>query len=66
MSIRDEIKRHRIINPIRGHDVMDAQRFADDTRHMLVFDVYYIFIFNGVKYFIKQYHNSCFEKGLPK
>ena len=39
MSIRDEIKRGQAIKAIRGHDVMDAQRFADDTRHMIVFDV---------------------------
>jgi len=39
MAIRDEIKQARIFKPILGHDIMDVQRFAEDTRHMIVFDV---------------------------
>lgn len=39
MSIRNEIKHGSKIKEIRGHDVMDLQRFAADTKHMIIFDV---------------------------
>ena len=39
MSIRDELKQGRQMKVIAGQDIMHAQRFAEDTRHMIIFDV---------------------------
>jgi len=39
MSIRNRLSKERQIRAIGGHGVMHSQRFAEDTRHMIVFDV---------------------------
>jgi len=39
MSIRNDIKKNRSIKTIKGHGVMAAVRFDEDTKHMIVFDV---------------------------
>ena len=39
MGIIDQLKQPGRGKEIKGQDIMDMQRFADDTRHMLIFDV---------------------------
>ena len=39
MSIKDEIRNHMAAKKIIGHDIMGLERFGEDTRHMIIFDV---------------------------
>jgi hypothetical protein len=39
MSIKEQLQQPGGGKKITGHDIMDIQRFAEDTRHMIVFDV---------------------------
>jgi hypothetical protein len=39
MSIKEQLQQPGRGKKITGHDLMDIQRFDDDTRHMIVFDV---------------------------
>ena len=39
MSIKNDLKKPGLGKAITGADIMDIQRFAEDTRHMIVFDV---------------------------
>ena len=39
MNIREQLKQPGRGKEITGHDLMAAERFAEDTRHMIVFDV---------------------------
>ena len=39
MSIRNELQQPGRSKEIIGADIMDLQRFDEDTRHMIVFDV---------------------------
>ena len=39
MRIIDQLKQPGRGKEIKGQDIMDFQRFAEDTRHMLIFDV---------------------------
>ena len=39
MSIKNELQQPGRGKVITGADIMDLQRFAEDTRHMIVFDV---------------------------
>ena len=39
MSIKNDLKQARKIKTIKGHDIMALERFAEDTRHMIIFDV---------------------------
>jgi len=39
MTIKDELRQARVFKPIIGQGISDIQRFAEDTRHMIVFDV---------------------------
>lgn len=38
-SILEQLKQPERGKEITGHDIMDLERFAEDTRHMIVFDV---------------------------
>jgi len=39
MSIREDLRKARQIKPISGYDVLHEQRYAADTKHMIIFDV---------------------------
>ena len=39
-SIRASLQEARSVKEITGHDLMDIARFFEDTRHMIVFDVF--------------------------
>ena len=39
MSIRNDLRQPGHGKEIKGADIMDLQRFDEDTRHMIVFDV---------------------------
>ena len=39
MSIKTELQQPGRGREITGHDIMALERFAEDTRHMIVFDV---------------------------
>ena len=39
MSIKTELQQSGRGKEITGHDIMALERFAEDTRHMIVFDV---------------------------
>ena len=39
MSIKEQLKQPGVRKEITGQDIMHLQRFAEDTRHMIVFDV---------------------------
>ena len=39
MSIIEQLKRSGSGKEIKGQSIMDVERFAEDTRHMVVFDV---------------------------
>ena len=39
MSIKEQLQQPGHGKKITGHDIMDLERFAEDTRHMIVFDV---------------------------
>jgi len=39
MSIKSQLQQPGHGKPISGHDIMELERFAEDTRHMIVFDV---------------------------
>ena len=39
MSIIEQLKRPGSGKEIKGQSIMDVERFAEDTRHMIVFDV---------------------------
>jgi len=38
-SVLTSIREAKLPAAIRGHDFMDLERFAENTRHMIVFDV---------------------------
>ena len=39
MNADDFVGGHSILANYHGHDYMDLQRFAENTRHMIIFDV---------------------------
>jgi hypothetical protein len=39
MSIKEQLQQPGRGREITGHELMDLERFAEDTRHMIVFDV---------------------------
>ena len=39
MSIKTELQQTERGKEITGHEEMDLERFAEDTRHMIIFDV---------------------------
>ena len=39
MSIKEQLQQPGRSKKITGADIMNLERFADDTRHMIVFDV---------------------------
>lgn len=38
-QLLDEVRQQSGVPKLAGHDIMDLERFAPDTRHMIVFDV---------------------------
>jgi hypothetical protein len=40
MSIKEQLQQPGRGKPISGHDIMGLERFDEDTRHMIIFDVY--------------------------
>ena len=39
MSIKEQLQQPRRGKEITGHELMALERFAEDTRHMIIFDV---------------------------
>ena len=40
MSIKEQLRQPGRGKEITGHDYMGSERFAEDTRHMILFDVF--------------------------
>ena len=40
MTIKEQLRQPGRGREITGHDIMALERFAEDTRHMIVFDIY--------------------------
>lgn len=38
-ELLDEARQNSGASKLAGHDIMDLERFAPDTRHMIIFDV---------------------------